>query len=94
MVDDTLHQIVTKGKSDGGERCQCNLCVRGRDFKQLISGIEERTRTELESFYELLYETEAELECQKIYMQNLKELNPEMYKKCNTIQTLKIEDNL
>lgn len=98
-VNETLHQVVNRStkrgsRTDNGQKCQCDLCIRGRDFKDKVKDLDPETREFLEGVYEALFETEDELNAYKIYLDNVKELNPEVFKKAFTINKVKLEDSL
>lgn len=75
------------------KKCNCEFCVRSSQFQHNLSLIEnQHAKKWFSDFYEYVLDVEEDLVCQKIYMNNLKNLYPKIWKEVHTISNLKKDD--
>ena len=73
--------------------CECEDCKRSRTFKKHLSTIDNIDAKEFfENIFGYLYEIEEEIDCQNIYLKNLRTLYPRIHKEITTLEIL-VKDN-
>lgn len=74
-------------------KCECWVCNRSRAFSKHLEKVEDKeAKNFFQDLFEGLYETEEELDCHKIYSENLHTLYPRIWKEVTTLQKLKRDD--
>jgi hypothetical protein len=69
--------------------CECGNCARSKEFRKHIETVVDRdTKIFFENLFGYLYEIEEDIECQNIYLKNLKTLYPRIYKEITTLEIL------
>lgn len=77
-------------KNDRKELCQCAVCKRSRKFRKYLETVTDTdAKLFFDNLFNYLYEVEEEVECQNIYLKNLKTLYPRISKEITTLEILR-----
>lgn len=80
---------VFKSFKRKAEKCECVRCERGRIFKKYIQEVtSEEAKEWFNGLLDYICELELDNDCQKIYLDNLKRLHPDIFKKVKTLEKL------
>lgn len=80
-------------KNDRKEPCQCAVCNRSREFKKHLETVTDPdAKLFFDNLFNYLYEVEEEVDCQNIYLKNLRTLYPRVSKEITTLETLHRDD--
>lgn len=71
------------------EKCNCPSCERSRTFKRYIQEVPSAEAKEwFSGLLDYIYELELDNDCQKNYLDNLKKLHPDIFKKVRTLESI------
>lgn len=71
------------------EKCNCEYCLRNEQYSKKIKSISDyETRVWFEEMYDKLNAVEEDLSAYKIYISNLKNLYPKIWKEVTTVKIL------